>query len=65
MQPIPSTFLTAEVREKRMQACEENLALFEVHGRNFLHNIITQDETPLSLYVPYSKGESRKWVFPE
>ena len=58
-------FLTAEMREKRMQACQENLALFHAFGQNCLKNIITEDETPLSLYVPYSKRESREWVFPE
>ena len=58
-------FLTAEMREKRMQACQDNLALFDARGRNFLKNIITEDETPLSLYIPYSKRESREWVFPE
>jgi histone-lysine N-methyltransferase SETMAR len=58
-------FLTAEMRQKRMQACEENLELFHTLGDRFLDNIVTEDETPLSLYVPYSKRESREWVFAE
>jgi len=48
-----------------MQACQENLALFHALGQNFLKNIITENETPLSFYVPYSKRESREWVFPQ
>ena len=62
MQSIRPTFLDSKDARK---ACQENLALFHALGQNFLKNVITEDETPLSLYVPYSKRESREWVFPE
>ena len=57
-------FLFAEMCENRLNCCRENLRLFEQHGEAFLRNIITQDETPLSLYVPESKRESSEWKFP-
>ena len=49
--------------EKRLQSCQMNLQLFQEHGQRFLDSIITQDETPLSLYVPPSKRESKEWTF--
>ena len=57
-------FLTAEMCERRLQCCEDNLKVYEEHGENFLRNIITEDETPLALYVPESKRESKEWKFP-
>lgn len=56
-------FLTAEMMARRKMACESNLRLLDAVGPNFLSNIITTDETPLSLYIPYSKRESKEWVF--
>lgn len=56
--------LTAEMCERRLQCYQDNLEIFEKHGENFLRNIITEDETPLSLYVPESKRESKEWRFP-
>jgi histone-lysine N-methyltransferase SETMAR len=56
-------FLSAELCEKRLRICEHNLALFEEHGDSFLKNIITEDETPLSLYIPESKRSSAEWKF--
>ena len=57
-------FLTAEMCQRRLQSCEENLRLHEEHGRTFLENMVTVDETPLSLYCPESKRESSEWCFP-
>ena len=65
---LPSRFvprlLTVEMCLQRLQSCEENLRLHEEHGRVFLENIVTVDETPLSLYCPESKRESSEWCFP-
>ena len=56
-------FLTSEMMARRKMACETNLRLMDAVGPNFLYNIVTTDETPLSLYIPYSKRESKEWVF--
>ena len=57
-------FLTSEMCENRLQCCQENILIFDEYGDNFLKNIITVDETPLSLYIPESKRESSEWKFP-
>ena len=57
-------FLTMEMCQNRLECCSANLRLFDEHGDNFLKNIITEDETPLSLYLPESKRESAEWKFP-
>jgi [histone H3]-lysine36 N-dimethyltransferase SETMAR len=57
-------FLSAEMCEKRLECSQANLLLFQQHGEAFLRNIITQDETPLTLYLPESKRESSEWKFP-
>ena len=60
---IVPKFLTGEMMEKRVQCCEENFALFNEHGETFLFNIVTEDETPLSSYLPKFKRESAEWKF--
>lgn len=57
-------FLTPDMRERRLEACLENLAIVEEYGERFLHNVLTVDETPLSLYNPPSKRESSEWRKP-
>jgi histone-lysine N-methyltransferase SETMAR len=57
-------FLSLEMCENRLECSQANLLLFQQHGEAFLRNIITQDETPLSLYLPESKRESSEWKFP-
>jgi histone-lysine N-methyltransferase SETMAR len=57
-------FLTAEMQHHRFEICKENLKIFNRFGDRFLENIITMDETALSLYVPESKRESQEWKFP-
>lgn len=54
-------FLTAEMQARRLSCCEENLKILERTGESLLENIITMDETSLSLYVPESKRESKEW----
>ena len=58
-------FLTSELQERRRQACYENLHLLEELGETLLNNIITEDETPLSHYIPESKRDSAEWKFPD
>lgn len=57
-------YLTREMQDSRSESCQNNLALYRQFGESFLKNIITMDETPLSLYIPQSKRESREWKFP-
>ena len=57
-------FLTGEMCEKRLLCCQSNLELFDKSGDKFLSNIVTVDESPVSLYVPESKRESIEWKFP-
>ena len=56
--------LTAEMQANRLDACRKNLQLLQVIGDRLLSNIITMDETPLSLYVPQSRRESQEWKLP-
>ena len=57
-------FLTEEMMRNRLTCCEENLALLSELGNDFLSDIVTMDETPLSLYSAESKRESMEWKFP-
>jgi histone-lysine N-methyltransferase SETMAR len=57
-------FLSLEMCENRLNCSQANLLMFQQYGEAFLRNIITQDETPLSLYLPESKRESSEWKFP-
>lgn len=60
---VPS-FLTGDMMEKRLDCCQENLQIWQEFGDTFLANIVTQDETPLSLYIPESKRSSSEWKLP-
>ena len=40
------------------------MALYIEFGNKFLHNIVTEDETPLCLYVPGDRQVSKEWKFP-
>ena len=51
-------FLTGEMCERRMLACQRNLEIFNQTGQAFLEHIVTEDETLLSLYIPESKRTS-------
>lgn len=57
-------FLSAEMCSRRLDSCLRNIELHEELGDRLLKNIITEDETPLSLYVPDSKRASMEWKFP-
>lgn len=57
-------FLTGEMCQRRLECCKSNLKLLNEYGDRFLENIVTEDETPLSLYSPESKRESTEWRLP-
>ena len=58
-------FITREMADVRVSACRSNLDLLRQHGETFLNGIITEDETPVSLFLPASKRDSAdRVVFP-
>ena len=54
-------FLSGEMMDNRLASCEGFCALYEQYGDNFLKNILTEDETVLTMYLPESKRESAEW----
>jgi len=48
--------LTAELKERRVDACQEYLKRFEAECDGFLGRIVTGDET----WVPYHQSETKK-----
>ena len=56
-------FLSAEMMDARLECCRHLLELYDRLGDNLLKNIITQDETPLSLYMPDDRRASKEWKF--
>ncbi len=54
-------FISGEMADNRLACCQSNLLLYDQYGDSFLENIITEDETPISLYVPDSKRDSAEW----
>ena len=57
-------FITREMADVRVSACRSNLDLLRQHGETFLNGIITEDETPVSLFLPASKRDSAEWCLP-
>jgi histone-lysine N-methyltransferase SETMAR len=57
-------FLTGEMQNRRLECSIQNLELLDNLGDSFLNNIVTEDETPLSLYIPETKRQSAEWVMP-
>ena len=57
-------FLSAEMMERRKTCCEKNIEIFNEYGEQFLSNIVTEDETSLTLYLPESRRESSEWKLP-
>ncbi|MEZ0498457.1 transposase [Sphingomonas sp. IW22] len=53
--------LTADMQAHRLKCCQQNLETLQRVGDHMLDNIITMDETPLSLYIPESRRESKEW----
>jgi len=52
--------LTAELKERRADACQELLQCFEAEGDGFLGRIVTGDETWLHYHQPETKKASKK-----
>ena len=57
-------FLTSEMRDRRLQCCNQLIDLHQRLGDSFVYNIITEDETPLSLYLPDDRRSSKEFKWP-
>ena len=53
--------LTAELKERRVDTCQELLKRFEAEGDGFLGRIVTGDETWVSYHQPETKKASKEW----
>jgi hypothetical protein len=53
--------LTPELKERRVDACEELLRRFEAEGDGFLARIVTGDDTWVHYHQPETKRASNEW----
>jgi len=53
--------LTAELKERCVDACQELLKRFETEGDSFLGRIVTGDETWVHYHKPETKKASKEW----
>jgi len=53
--------LTAELKERRVHACQELLKRFKAEGDGFLGRIVTGDETWVHYHQPETKKASKEW----
>ena len=53
--------LTAELEERRVDACQELLKCFEAEGDGILGRIVTGDETWVHYHQPETKKASKEW----
>jgi len=53
--------LTAELKERRVDACQKLLKRFEAEGNGFLGRIVTGDETWVHYHQPETKKVSKEW----
>ena len=53
--------LTAELKRRRVDACQEHLKRFEAEGDDFLGRIVTGDEMWVHYHQPETKKVSKEW----
>ena len=53
--------LTAELKERRVDACQELLKQYEAGGNGFLGRTVTGDETWVHNHQPGTKKASKEW----
>jgi len=53
--------LTAELKERRVDACQEHLKRFEAEGIGFLGRTVTGDETWVHYHQPETKKARKEW----
>ena len=54
---------TAELKEPRVDACQELLKCFEAEGDGFLGRIVIGDETWVHYHQPETKKASKEWRY--
>jgi len=55
--------LTAQLKERRVDACQELLKRFEAEGDGFLGRTVTGDETWVNYHQPEKKKASNEWHY--
>jgi hypothetical protein len=53
--------LTAELKERRVDACQELLKRFEAEGHGFLERTVMGDKTWVHYHQPETKKASKEW----
>jgi hypothetical protein len=53
--------LTAELKERRVDTCQELLKRFETKSDGFIERIVTGDETWVHYHQPVTKKASKEW----
>jgi histone-lysine N-methyltransferase SETMAR len=53
--------LTLELKERRMDACEELMGRYKTEGDAFLQRIVTGDESWVHYFQPETKRASKEW----
>jgi len=56
--------LTAELKERRVDVCQEHLKCFEAEGDGFLGRIVTGDETWVHYQQPETKRAWNDFIHP-
>jgi histone-lysine N-methyltransferase SETMAR len=54
--------LSLEQQEARVTTCEAFIKLVANKGRSILDNIITMDESAVSMHTPETKSQSKQWL---
>ena len=54
--------LSKEQKEERVRVCKDFVAAVHRHSMAWLNNIVTMDETMVSLHTPETKKQSKRWV---
>ena len=54
--------LSKEQMQERVRVCKKFVAAVHRHSKAWLNNIVTMDETMVSLHTPETKKQSKRWV---
>lgn len=58
---VSASHLTAKLRDRRIDVCQELLHRFHAEGDAFLRKIVTGDETWIHYNQPETKRSSKQW----
>ena len=54
--------LSNDQKNERVRICQQLIADVRHHSMDYLNNIVTMDETMISLHTPETKKQSKRWV---